>query len=279
MLGSKIAIRERDADMTTRTTIKLETTDGIAILTLNRPQVLNSIDTAMIAEIREAVKEVAVDDNARVLLITGEGRAFCAGADLAAQGQREEGMSVGQGVAHGMKVGFNPMMRELYALQKPIVSAINGTTAGGGVGLALVADICIAAKSASFISVFGPKLGLIPDLGVTWHLPRLVGRARAMGMALTGDKLPAETAAEWGLIWKCVEDAALKDEALAIAGKLAKGPANAFNEIRKAIDTAPHNGYDDQLEYERVTQGQLGDHPNFAEGVKAFLTKREAKFK
>lgn len=265
--------------MTERTTIKLETNDGVAVLTLNRPDVLNSINPKLIEEMRAAVKEVAEDESARVLVLTGAGRAFCAGADLSTGFPREEGMTIGQGVAHGMKIGFNPMMRELYALQKPIVSAVNGTTAGGGVGLALVADICIAAKSATFISVFGPKLGLIPDLGVTWHLPRLVGRARALGMALTGDRISAETAADWGLIWKCVDDEALMAEAMAVAGKLAKGPANAFAAIRTAIDTAPHNSYDDQLEYERVTQGGLGDHPNFAEGVKAFLTKSEAKFK
>jgi 2-(1,2-epoxy-1,2-dihydrophenyl)acetyl-CoA isomerase len=265
--------------MSARTTIKLETNDGVAVLTLNRPEVLNSINMTLIAEVREAVKEVAADERVRALVITGAGRGFCAGADLAAQGERREGMSVGQGVAHGMETAFNPMMRELYALPKPIVSAVNGTTAGGGVGLALVADICIAAKSATFISVFGPRLGLIPDLGVTWHLPRLIGRARALGMALTGDRLPAETAAEWGLIWKCVEDAALMGEAMAMAGKLAKGPVNAFGEIRKAIDAAGHNTYDDQLEYERLTQGQLGDHPNFVEGVKAFLTKKEPNFK
>jgi 2-(1,2-epoxy-1,2-dihydrophenyl)acetyl-CoA isomerase len=164
-------------------------------------------------------------------------------------------------------------------LQKPIIAAVNGTTAGGGVGLALVADICIAARSATFISVFGPRLGLIPDLGVTWHLPRLIGRARALGMALTGDRLPAETAAEWGLIWKCVDDAALMGEAMAMANKLAKGPVNAFGEIRKALDAAGHNTYDEQLEYERLTQGQLGDHPNFTEGVKSFLTKKEPNFK
>lgn len=214
--------------------------DGIATLTLNRPEVLNSINTVMIAEIRDAVKEVAADGNARLLLITGEGQAFCAGADLAAPGKRAEGMSVGEGVAHGMKIGFNPMMSELYALEKPIISAVNGTTAGGGVGLVLVADICIA---------------------------------------ITGDKIPAETAAEWGLIWKCVADAELMSTVHELAQKIAKGPSNAFSEIRKAIDIAPHKSYDDQLEYERVTQGQLGDHPNFAEGVKAFLTKREAKFK
>ncbi|MDR3498059.1 MAG: enoyl-CoA hydratase-related protein [Parvibaculum sp.] len=264
--------------MTARETITLETTNGIALLTLNRPAVLNSINMTMIAEVRAAVAEVAADKQARVLLITGAGRGFCAGADLAAQGQRTEGMSVGQGVAHGMKVAFNPMMSELYALEKPIVSAVNGTVAGGGVGLALVADICIAAKSASFISVFGPRLGLIPDLGVTWQLPRLIGRARALGMALTGDKLPAETAAEWGLIWKCVEDAALMETATAVATKLANGPTNAFREIRKAIDAGARNGYAEQLEYERVTQGQLGDHPNFVEGVKAFLTKKEPQF-
>ncbi len=265
--------------MTSYTTIKLETSDGIAVLTLNRPEVLNSINMAMIAEIRSAVKAVAADESARVLMLTGEGRAFCAGADLAAQGQRAEGMSVGEGVAHGMKTAFNPMMSELYALDKPILSAVNGTTAGGGVGLALVADICIAAKSASFISVFGPKLGLIPDLGTTWQLPRLVGRARALGMAITGEKIPAEMAADWGLIWKCVDDATLMDVARELAAKIAKGPTSAFAQIRKALDVAPHNSYDDQLDYERVTQGQLGDHPNFVEGVKAFLGKREAKFK
>lgn len=179
-------------------TLTLTTKDNIALLTLNRPDVLNSINTQLIAEMRSAVAEVAGNADARVLLITGAGRGFCAGADLAAQGQRTEGMSIGQGVAHGMTIGFNPMMRELYALQKPIVAAVNGVTAGGGVGLALAADIVIAAKSATFIQVFGPRLGLVPDLGCTWHLPRLVGRARALGLALTGDRLPAETAAEWG---------------------------------------------------------------------------------
>ena len=257
-------------------TLTLAVEDGIALLTLNRPDVLNSINTQLIADMREAVAEVSRDDKARVLLITGAGRGFCAGADLAAQGQRQEGMSIGQGVAHGMTVGFNPMMRELYALQKPIVAAVNGVTAGGGVALA--ADIVIAAKSASFVQVFGPRLGLIPDLGCTWHLPRLVGRARALGLALLGDKLPAETAAEWGLIWKCVEDEALMTEARAVAGKLAKGPTNAFGEIRKAIDAAGNNDYSGQLDYERDVQGMLGDHPNFSAGVKAFLTKKEPEF-
>jgi len=260
-------------------TITLEIDNGVALLTLNRPEVLNSINTQLIADMRTAVADVAANTSARVLVITGAGRGFCAGADLAAQGQREEGMSIGQGVAHGMTIGFNPMMRELYALPKPIVAAVNGVAAGGGVGLALAADITIASHSASFVQVFGPKLGLIPDLGCTWHLPRLVGRARALGLALTGDKLPAETAAEWGLIWKCVKDTALMEEAMTVATKLANGPTNAFGEIRKAIDAGARNGYSEQLDYERDVQGMLGDHPNFAEGVKAFLTKREPAFK
>ncbi len=259
-------------------TLTLTVEDGIALLTLNRPDVLNSINTQLIADMRACVAEVASNPEARVLLITGSGRGFCAGADLAAQGQREEGMTVGQGVAHGMTVGFNPMMRELYALEKPIVAAVNGVTAGGGVGLALAADIVIAAKSATFVQVFGPRLGLIPDLGCTWHLPRLVGRARALGLALLGDKLPAETAAEWGLIWKCVEDDALMNEARAVAIKMAKGPTNAFGEIRKAIDAAGRNDFPGQLDYERDVQGMLGDHPNFTAGVKAFLTKKDPEF-
>lgn len=259
-------------------TIKLEIADGIALLTLNRPDVLNSINMKLIEEMREAVANVAATPDARVLILTGAGRAFCAGADLAAQGQREEGMSVGQGVAHGMTVGFNPMVRELAELEKPKIAAVNGTTAGGGVGLALCADIVIAAKSASFIQVFGPKLGLIPDMGCTWFMPRLVGLARARALALTGDKLPAETAADWGLIWKCVEDEALMDEVMTLAGKLAKGPTNAFGEIVKALDLSERHTLAEQLDYERDIQGQLGDHPNFAAGVKAFLTKTKPEF-
>ena len=259
-------------------TIRLDIADGVALLTLNRPNVLNSINMKLIEEVREAVAKVAASPEARVLVITGEGRAFCAGADLAAQGQRQEGMSIGEGVAHGMTIGFNPMVKELAGLEKPTIAAVNGTAAGGGVGLALCADIVIASKSASFISVFGPRLGLIPDMGCTWFLPRLVGLARARALALTGDKLPAETAAEWGMIWKCVEDNALMDEVMALAKKLAKGPTNAFGEIVKALDVSERHTLSEQLDYERDIQGQLGDHPNFATGVKAFLTKTEPEF-
>ena len=259
-------------------TVIFEVTGRVGVLTLNRPDVLNSLNVQLITEIRDVIAKVAADDEIGALVITGAGRGFCAGADLAAPSARPEGASVGEGVADGMDKHFNPLVRELAGLAKPVISAVNGTTAGGGVGLALSADIVIAAKSASFIQVFGPRLALIPDMGCTWFLPRLVGRARARALALTGNKLPAETAAEWGLIWSCVEDNRLMDEAMAMAAKLATGPTNAFAEIKKALDVAERHTLAEQLDYERDVQGQLGDHPNFVEGVGAFIEKREPKF-
>lgn len=259
-------------------TITYEVSEGIGHLTLNRPEVLNSINMEMIAEVRSAVADFAADDNARVLLVTGNGRGFCAGADLSANVAGDDGMSRGERVAHGMDIGFNPMVRELSEVPKPVVTAVNGMTAGGGVGLALAGDIVIAARSAKFVQVFGPRLALIPDMGCTWFTPHLVGRARARALALLGNKLPAETAAEWGLIYECVDDEKLNEAALGYAKQLAAGPTNAFAEIKKALDLAEHNTLSQQLDYERDTQGKLGDHPNFAEGVVSFLKKKEPKF-
>lgn len=259
-------------------TILYEVSEGVARLTLNRPDVLNSIDMTMIAEVRATVADFSNDPNARVLLITGEGRGFCAGADLSANVAGEDDMSRGQRVAHGMDTGFNPMVRELAEVPKPVVTAVNGMTAGGGVGLALAGDIVIAARSAKFVQVFGPRLALIPDMGCTWFTPHLVGRARARALALLGNKLPAETAAEWGLIYECVDDEKLIETAMTYARQLAAGPTNAFAEIKKALDIAEHNTLAQQLDYERDTQGMLGDHPNFAEGVVSFLKKKEPEF-
>lgn len=259
-------------------TILYEVQDGIAKITLNRPDVLNSINPQLIADIRDAIKQANDDKEVGAILMTGAGRGFCAGADLASPGARKEGASTGENVAYGMEIGYNPMVREVAGSSKPVIAAVNGVTAGGGCGLALSADIVIAGKSASFVQVFGPQLALIPDMGCTWFLPNLVGRARARGMALLGEKLPAETAAEWGLIWKCVEDDALMEEATKIAAKLAGGPSNAFGEIKRALDAALHNDLSTQLDYERDTQGMLGDHPNFSEGVTAFLQKRKPNF-
>jgi 2-(1,2-epoxy-1,2-dihydrophenyl)acetyl-CoA isomerase len=259
-------------------TVLYEVVDGVAKLTLNRPDVLNSLNTQLIEDIRAAIAAANEDKNVGAILMTGAGRGFCAGADLASGGPRKEGASTGENVAYGMEVAFNPMVREIAGSTKPVIAAVNGITAGGGVGLALSADIVIAGKSASFVQVFGPQLALIPDMGCTWYLPNLVGRARARGLALLGEKLPAERAAEWGLIWQCVEDDALMDEAMKIAAKLAGGPSNAFGEIKRALDTALTNDLSAQLDYERDTQGMLGDHPNFAEGVTSFLQKRKPNF-
>ncbi len=259
-------------------TILYEVSEGIARLTLNRPEVLNSINIKMIEEVRAAVAEFAADDTARVLLLTGNGKGFCAGADLAANVAGDDEMSTGQRVAHGMETGFNPLVRELAEVPKPVITAVNGTTAGGGCGLALCGDIVVAARSASFIQVFGPKLALIPDMGCTWFVPRLVGRARARALALLGNKLPAETAAEWGLILECVDDSELLDRAMGYARKLAGGPPNAFGEIKKALDVSETNTLSEQLDYERDVQGMLGDHANFKEGVISFLKKKDPEF-
>ncbi|MEQ9520466.1 MAG: enoyl-CoA hydratase-related protein [Parvibaculum sp.] len=259
-------------------TILYETADGIARLTLNRPKVLNSINMQMIADVREAIATFAADKDARVLLVTGNGRGFCAGADLADGVVGDDTMSQGERVAHGMDIGFNPMVRELAEVGKPVITAVNGMTAGGGVGLALAGDIVIAARSATFVQVFGPRLALIPDMGCTWFVPRLIGRARARALAMLGNKLPAETAAEWGLIYECVDDDKLIEHAMTYARQLADGPPNAFGEIKKALDISAHNSLSTQLDYERDTQGMLGDHPNFREGVISFLKKKEPEF-
>lgn len=252
---------------------------GVATLTLNRPAALNSLNKTLITELRAALSALAVNDAVRALLITGAGRGFCAGADLAGSGFGDgTERSRGEGVSRSMETGFNPLVRDVALFPKPVVAAVNGVTAGGGVGLALAADIVIAARSASFVSVFGPRLGLVPDMGVTWFLPRLAGRARSRGMALLGDKINAETAAQWGLIWAAVDDAALMSDARAIAARLAKAPRLAMRRIKEALDAAEGQNLDAQLELERRMQFELGDQSDFVEGVTAFLQKREPKF-
>ena len=261
------------------TTITLAIADGVAELTLNRPQALNSINKTLIDETRVALGDLAKDDTARVVLLTGAGRGFCAGADLAGSGfENDAGRSTGEQTAHSMKIGYNPLAADLGAFPKPVIVAVNGVCAGGGVGLALAGDIVLAAKSAYFVQVFGPKLGLVPDVGVTWYTPRLVGRARARALALLGDRLPATKAAEWGMIWEAIDDDRLMDEARALALRLAKGPRRAFMKIKEVLDASPNNSLEAQLELERVTQGELGDLPEFVEGVTAFLQKRDPKF-
>lgn len=260
--------------------ILLETADGVATLTLNRPQTLNSLDKGLIDDIRNALRELTHDDAVRVLIVTGAGRGFCAGADLASNAFGDGvKRSVGEGISHSMEIGYNPLVRDLVGFPKPVITAVNGVTAGGGVGLALCGDIAIAGKSAYFSQVFGPRLGLVPDMGCTWLLPQLLGRSRSRALALLGDRLPAEKAAEWGLIWAAYDDDKLMSEAHALAKRIAKGPAKAFAQIKRVLDEAPFNTLDQQLELERRVQRELGDTDDFREGVTAFLSKREPQFK
>lgn len=255
-------------------TITLVYADDVATLTLNRPDVLNSLSPTMIQELRDALKEV-VGSGARAMLLTGAGRAFCSGADLAGgremddQGRVDLGKSIEQ--------RYNPLVRALRDLPLPIVAAVNGPAAGGGASLALACDIVVAAKSAYFLQAFC-NIGLIPDVGSTYFLPRLVGTARAKGLALLGERLPAEKAEAWGLIWRCVEDAELMKEAGAIAARLAKGP-KSLGLIKRALDGSLSRDLDGQLDTERDLQRLAGRTEDFFEGVSAFFQKRPAKFK
>ncbi len=259
-------------------TITYGVADGVATLTFNRPKAMNAFDPTMIVETRAAVAAAVEDTAVKVLILTGQGRAFSTGADLAAPNGAPEGMSVGEGVAHSMDVGFNPMARELFGCPKPVIAAVNGVVAGGGVGVALAADIVVAARSAYFVQVFVPALGLIPDVGCTWFLPRLLGHARSRALALLGERLPAEDAERWGLIWKCVDDDALMAEAHTLASRLAAAGPLAIAQTKRALDQSWHNDLAQQLELEMEIQGGLGDTKDFLEGVSAFLQKRAPSF-
>jgi 2-(1,2-epoxy-1,2-dihydrophenyl)acetyl-CoA isomerase len=260
--------------------ITVEIAEGVATLTLNRPTQLNSLNKGLIDDIRNALRSLGKDDAVRSLILTGSGRGFCAGADLSNAGF-DDGVArtPGEGVSHSMEIGYNPLVRDLTTFPKPVVVAVNGVAAGGGVGLALCGDIVIASKSSYFVQVFTPRLGLVPDMGCTWLLPQLLGRARARALAMLGDRLPADKAADWGLIWSCVADDQLLTEARTIAKRLASGPQKALRELKRVLDEAPFNTLFEQLENERITQRTLADGEDFREGVVAFLTKREPQFK
>ncbi len=189
-----------------------------------------------------------------------------------------DGLTIGEMGASMMERLSNPMIIGLQSLPIPVVAAVNGAAAGAGASIALAADVVVAGRTAYFLATFLPRLGIVPDMGATWFMPRNVGRARALGMVLLGERLPATQAQEWGLIWSCVDDAALMDEAMTIAQRLAKGPAHAALEARRAFDAADHNGLAGQLDYEKERQRDLLDRPTFKEGVAAFIGKREPDF-
>ena len=251
--------------------ITLAVADGIARITLNRPDRLNSFTRAMHGELREALDDLG---DARVVIITGAGRGFCAGQDL-----NDRAVAPGEAVDLGESVeeSWNPLIRRLAALPQPVIARVNGVAAGAGANIALACDLVVAAKSAKFIQSFA-ALGLIPDSGGSWHLPRLVGQARALGLALTGEPLPAEKAAEWGLIWKCVEDDALDAEVDALAARLAALPPLGLAAIKAIIRTTGTRSLDQELDLQRDEMRRLGFTADYREGVAAFLEKRPAIF-
>ncbi len=259
----------------TEPSILFEAQDGYAVVTFNRPDRLNSFNVEMHERLREAVAEVKRRDEVRALLITGAGRGFCAGQDLSDRSVKADAAPVDLG--HTLSTYYNPLVRTLRELPKPVVCAVNGVAAGAGANVALAADIVIAARSASFVQAFC-KLGLVPDAGGTYFLPRLAGTARAMGLALLGEKLSAEDAERWGLIWKCVDDARLMDDARALARHLGAGPTKGYADIKRAIYAAGTSSLDAQLDLERDLQRELGRTADYHEGVQAFLEKRAPRF-
>ena len=256
--------------------IEFSIADGIAKLILNRPKSLNSFNEAMHLEVRSALDAVEADESCRVLLITGAGRGFCAGQDLGDRNVApgDEAPDLG----YSLENFYNPMIRRLRALEMPVVCAVNGVAAGAGANIALAADIVLGARSAKFIQAFC-KLGLLPDSGGTWILPRLLGPARATGLAMLGDAVSAEQAEEWGLIWRCVDDDDLAAEADQLCEHFASQPTTGLALIKKALNASWANTLDEQLDLERDSQRAAGRTDDYAEGVAAFMAKRKPEFK
>jgi 2-(1,2-epoxy-1,2-dihydrophenyl)acetyl-CoA isomerase len=254
--------------------------EQVALVTLNRPDKLNALNGALIADLTAAAAAIDADRTIRAVLLTGAGRAFCSGADLMRGGVADDAnLSPGQNVGASLTHHFNPMISAWYHLRVPVVVAVNGIAAGAGASLALAGDLVLAARSAIFLQLFAPKLGLMPDLGSTFFLPRLVGTARAKGLALLGGELRAEAAADWGLIWEAVDDAVLGVQAEALAQRLAGGPSRAFSRIKAVFNAEPPHTLEEQLALEAIAQAALADTEDFAEGVLAFRSKRSPQFK
>ena len=253
-------------------TIDFKLEGGIARITLNRPDRLNSFTAHMHEELRGALDQAEV---AWVVILTGAGRAFCAGQDLNDRAVAADDHPVDLGVT--VETGWNPLIKRLAAMPQPVIARVNGVAAGAGANIALACDIVVAARSAKFIQSFS-AIGLIPDSGGSWILPRLVGHARAMGLALTGEPLPAEKAEEWGLIWKCVDDDALDSEVDALAAKLAALPPLGLSAIKSIIRSTWDRTLDQELQMQRKEMRRLGFTEDYREGVAAFLEKRPPKF-
>src|SRR5512134_1839565 len=253
--------------------VLVSTEAGVMTVTLNRPEKLNAFIAEMHGLLREAIARAEKDDSIRALLLTGAGRGFCAGQDLAERNMSDPNLDLGG----GLEANYNPFIRRLRALPKPVVCAVNGVAAGAGANLALACDLVLAARSASFLQPFS-KIALVPDCGGTYWLPRLAGLQRAMGMALLAERVSAEDAERWGLVWKCVDDARLMDEANALARTLAAGPTHTYGMIKKALYASAGNTLEQQLDLERDFQREVGRHGDYREGIAAFLEKRKPAF-
>jgi 2-(1,2-epoxy-1,2-dihydrophenyl)acetyl-CoA isomerase len=257
-------------------TIEYSVDSGVAVLKLNRPDALNSFTVEMHGEVREVLASAAEDKAVRAVLITGNGRGFCAGQDL-----NDRAVSPGESMpdlGDSVENYYNPLIRRITTMEKPVICAVNGVAAGAGANIALACDIVIAGRSASFIESFA-KLGLIPDSGGTWHLPRLVGMARAKGLAMLGPKVPAEQALEWGMIWQVVDDEALMETALGLAQQMATQPTRGFAFTKQAFAASAANSLDQQLDLERDLMRAAGRTHDYQEGVKAFLEKRQPEYR
>jgi 2-(1,2-epoxy-1,2-dihydrophenyl)acetyl-CoA isomerase len=270
-----VAPAEEISPMASYETVRLDVADGVATLTLHRPDRLNSFTVAMHGEVRAALDELDADAAVRCLVLTGAGRGFCAGQDLAdrAVAPGSDALDLGASIENYYK----PLLMRLRRLRMPTVCAVNGVAAGAGANIPFACDLVFAARSASFIQSFS-KLGLVPDCGGTWWLPRLLGPARAMGLALLGDKLTATQAEAWGLIWRCVDDAELMPTALAAARQLAAGPTRGYVRTRAAMEAALGLSFEAALDLERDAQRELGRTDDYREGVAAFMEKRAPRF-
>ena len=256
-------------------TILFESKDGVAKISLNRPDKLNSFNETMHKELRSVLDAIEADDSMRVILLTGAGRGFCAGQDL-------DDRKVAPGEApvdlgYTLENYYNPLIRTLAAIEMPVICAVNGVAAGAGANIAFACDIVLAARSAKFIQAFC-KLGLVPDSGGTYHLPRLIGQARAVAISLLGTPVTAEEAEAWGMIWKVVDDERLAEESEKLAAHFAAQPTKGLAYIKKALRTSLSNTLDEQLDLERDYQRAAGQTDDYREGVAAFLEKRQPKF-
>ena len=258
-----------------QTPVLVEPVGSVLTVTLNRPDKLNAFNEPMHQGLQAAFAEAEADDGIRAVLITGAGRAFCAGQDLSERVMGEGGDPPDLGET--LERLYEPLVRRIADLPKPVVAAVNGIAAGAGCNLALICDLIVAGRSAQFIEAFC-RIGLVPDAGGTWALPRAVGMQRALGMALTGDAIDAERALAFGLVWQVVDDDALLDEGLDLARRLAAGPTTALGLTKRLLRSAPTNDLEAQLALEREAQREAGRTADFREGVRAFVEKRDARF-